>query len=109
MPGPTLREGDGLALSSRNRYLKQAEREKATVLFRALEAGAKVFAEGERSLRAIRSAMDEVIDEVPEFEPDYFTAVEDQSFEERDPVSDRSRLIIAGKLGSVRLIDNLVP
>ncbi|MBU1636095.1 pantoate--beta-alanine ligase [bacterium] len=107
--GPTLRELDGLALSSRNRYLKKAERELATVLYHALTAGVERFQSGERSLEAIRGSMREAINEVPEFEVDYFTAVGDADFEETDPVSEKPRMIIAGRIGSVRLIDNLCP
>lgn len=107
--GPTLRELDGLALSSRNRYLKKAERELATVLYHALTAGVERFQSGERSLEAIRGSMREAINEVPEFEVDYFTAVSDADFEETDPVSEHPRMIIAGRIGSVRLIDNLCP
>jgi pantoate--beta-alanine ligase len=107
--GPTLREEDGLALSSRNRYLKKVERERACVLFHALEAGVAAYETGERSLHSIREAMYDVIDGVPEFHADYFTAIDDSSFEEVDPICENLRLIIAGRIGSVRLIDNMRP
>lgn len=105
--GTTLREADGLAMSSRNRYLKQAERAQATVLYQALTAGVTAFRSGARSLEAVRDAMRDVLQKVPEFAADYFTVVDAETFEETDPVSENVRLIIAGKLGSVRLIDNL--
>ena len=105
--GETIRERDGLAMSSRNRYLKKAERELATVLHNSLIAGAERFKKGERSLEAIRRMMREAVNEVPEFEVDYFTAVNEATFEECDPAAENSRLIIAGRIGSVRLIDNL--
>jgi len=107
--GETLRESDGLALSSRNRYLKKAERELATVLYDALTAGVLAFQSGERSLEEIRGSMREAINAVPEFEVDYFTVVNDDNFEEVDPVGERPRMIIAGRIGSVRLLDNLCP
>lgn len=105
--GETVREPDGLALSSRNAYLKVAERQKATVLFRALGEGERLYEAGIRSLDKIQAAMREVLRETPEFEPDYATAVDESDFVERSPLPDEARLIIAGKLGSVRLIDNV--
>jgi pantoate--beta-alanine ligase len=105
--GETMRAADGLALSSRNAYLKVAEREHATVLYRALCAGSRLFDSGTRSLGEIKSAMQEVTQEVAEFELDYATAVSDSEYAEHDPVPDDGRLIIAGRLGSVRLIDNM--
>ena len=107
--GPTLREEDGLAISSRNRYLKIAERKKADVLYRALEAGIEAYERGDRKLESVRGVMKGVIDEVPEFDPDYFTVVDDRTFAEADPIGDDPRFIIAGRLGSVRLIDNQRP
>jgi len=105
--GETVREKDGLALSSRNAYLKVAEREKATVLFRALGEGRRLFASSVRSLDDIRAGMREMARGVPEFDLDYATAVGEDDFVERDPLPEEVRLIIAGKLGSVRLIDNM--
>jgi pantoate--beta-alanine ligase len=104
--GPTVRESDGLALSSRNRFLKAAEREKATVLHRSLLEGKRDFESGERSLNALREAMRVCAETVPEFDLDYATAVGEDDFVESDPLKEAVRLIIAGKLGSVRLIDN---
>jgi len=103
----TVREDDGLALSSRNRYLKVEERKKAVVLYRALCAGKRVIESGHRSLSDTQNAMLEAIAKVPEFSPDYATAVSDDTFTEEDPIAPPARLIIAGRLGSVRLIDNM--
>jgi len=105
--GPTVREPDGLAMSSRNVYLKVTEREKAAVLHRSLREGERLFVAGERSLSRMKAAMNGVLRSVSELAPDYATAVSEASFEEEDPLSDRSRLIVAVRLGSVRLIDNL--
>ncbi|HEY3294433.1 MAG TPA: pantoate--beta-alanine ligase [bacterium] len=103
----TVREADGLAMSSRNAYLKAAERHKATVLYRALSEGKRLFESGLRSLDDIHAAMREAARSVEEFELDYATAVGESDFVEKDPLPQEARLIIAGKLGSVRLIDNL--
>lgn len=103
----TIREGDGLAKSSRNVYLKVGERPLATVLYRALCAAQRRFAEGDAGLKGLQSAMADVIESVPEFTADYATAVSKETYGETDPVADTGRLIIAGRLGSVRLIDNM--
>jgi pantoate--beta-alanine ligase len=106
--GETVREQDGLAFSSRNSYLKVDERRKATVLHRALSEGKRLFEGGNRSLDDIHGAMREAARTVEEFEIDYATAVGQGDFVEHDPVPTEARLIIAGKLGSVRLIDNML-
>jgi pantoate--beta-alanine ligase len=104
--GETVRETDGLARSSRNVYLKTKERTQAAVLYRALRAGEKAFIVGDRTLPEVRHAMETVLGGVSEFVADYATAVGEKSFLEEDPLPDSIRLIVAGKLGSVRLIDN---
>jgi len=105
--GPTVREADGLAMSSRNSYLKADERPKATVLFRALKAGEASIRAGERQGDKVREAMRKVIDQVPEFKPDYSDIVWPESFEQVDEVRGDVLAIVAGRIGSVRLIDNL--
>jgi pantoate--beta-alanine ligase len=95
---PTVREADGLAMSSRNVYLSAAERAAATVLYRALRAGAALAREGARDLDAIGAAMAAVIVEEPLAELDYATAIE---------LPDQIRLFVAARLGAARLIDNI--
>jgi pantoate--beta-alanine ligase len=99
---PTVRESDGLALSSRNAYLTPDQRLVAATLQRALSAGAAVSARGpEAVLKAARAVLDE--------EP----ALEMQYLELRDPdlgpapEAGRARLLVAARLGSTRLIDNV--
>ena len=105
--GDTVREADGLALSSRNAYLSPVQRAKATVLFRALCAGGKAVESTAHSLRRVQEAMAQVAAAEPDFSLDYATAVSEASFSEEDPLPKPARLIIAGCLGPVRLIDNL--
>ncbi len=106
--GLTIRESDGLAMSSRNAYLTSAERRKATVLFRALKAGEARIQAGERDGGNVREAMKDVLSGVPEFKPDYNDIVHPESFEKVNEICGDVLLIIAGKIGSVRLIDNLL-
>jgi pantoate--beta-alanine ligase len=107
LEGDTLREPDGLALSSRNAYLDGEQRKKAIVLYRALSEGKKAIENGERSLGGIKAAMRGVFAKEPDYLPDYATAVNETNFVEADPIPEQARLIIAGRLGPVRLIDNL--
>jgi len=100
----TVREPDGLALSSRNRYLSPAERAAAPVLHRALEAAAAAGAEG---ADAARTAARAVLAQEPLIEVDYLEVVDPRTFQ---PVPDGhhgpARAIVAARLGSTRLIDN---
>jgi pantoate--beta-alanine ligase len=103
-PVPTVREADGLALSSRNRYLSPAERAAAPALHRALEAAASA---GPRGADAARAAAREVLAREPLVTLDYFDVVDPRTYR---PVDDGyhgpARAIIAARLGATRLIDN---
>ena len=102
---PTVREPDGLALSSRNRYLTEEQRQQATVLSRALFAGQEVAAEGAGSVTRVSSR---ALDGAPGVVLDYLTLVDDVTFL---PVgvdaSGPARLLVAAWVGSTRLIDNV--
>jgi len=103
----TVREADGLALSSRNRYLDQEERQRAGVLNRALRAAQDRAAYG---LLAARSAAMHVLEEVPELELDYLEIrspdLADIGERHRaEPVP--ARILVAARIGTTRLIDNL--
>ena len=106
--GQTIRESDGLAMSSRNVYLTADERPKATVLYRALKAGEARIQAGERDGSNVREGMKDVLSGVPEFKPDYCDIVHPESFEKVNEICGDVLLIIAGRIGSVRLIDNLL-
>jgi pantoate--beta-alanine ligase len=102
-----VREPDGLALSSRNRYLSADERAWATVLSRALEAARADAAAG---ASAARSAAERVLAQVPEVEPDYLEILTPDlaAIEGGSPSAPvEARILVAGRLGSTRLIDNL--
>jgi pantoate--beta-alanine ligase len=105
---PIVREADGLALSSRNVRLSVAERQAATVLSRALAAGRAALGKGERSGAALGQAMRAVVAAAPLVALDYAVAVDADSLEEVVAVGDAGsvRLLIAGQVGPVRLIDN---
>jgi pantoate--beta-alanine ligase len=102
---PTVREADGLALSSRNVFLTAAERALATSLSAALEKAAS-----QDSVAAARIAANEVLDRVqfePAFELDYATMVNPATFAEvPDDHTGKVLMVLAAKVGSTRLIDN---
>jgi pantoate--beta-alanine ligase len=106
--GETVREADGLAMSSRNVFLKTAERKRAIVLYQALQTAKAAIESGVHSLEQLQSAMSDAVAVHEGITVDYLTVVSDENFAEVDPVPDSARLIGAIRLGSVRLIDNIL-
>ena len=102
----TVREPDGLALSSRNVYLSAHERAQATVLRRALDAGIAVVEEGETHAATVEAAMAAVIAEADLAELDYVAAVPADTLVATGPLSGDVRLLVAVRFGPTRLIDN---
>jgi pantoate--beta-alanine ligase len=100
---PTMREPDGLAMSSRNRYLSAAQRVVAVGLSRALSAGAEGAAGGPR---AVLAAAAECLAVTPQLDLDYVALVDDQTWEPAGDTTTVGRLLVAGRVGSTRLIDN---
>jgi len=104
---PTIREPDGLALSSRNVYLNHAEREAAGALSRCLFHARQSLAEGETDLARLRQQMWEVLTTSPLVQPEYATIVDSETMEEVSQVTSRMTAIVAARVGQTRLIDNL--
>jgi pantoate--beta-alanine ligase len=104
---PTVREADGLAMSSRNRYLGPEDRRAAAILFRALLAGRERWAAGARGGAQLRQAMRAVLDAEPRVRTDYATVVDPGSFEELPTLDGPALLCLAARVGPARLIDNL--
>jgi len=103
---PTIREPDGLAMSSRNVYLSPEEREQATVLSRALRKAEDLFAKGERRAAPLIAAIDEVIREAPASKVDYVAVVNPETLREIRRIESEAMVLIAIRLGRTRLIDN---
>ena len=106
---PIVRESDGLAMSSRNIYLSGPEREAATVIHRALRAGAAMISAGESDPAVIESHMASIIEAEPLAELDYAVVVDpDSLLPPTELVSGASvRLLMVAKVGTPRLLDNL--
>ena len=104
---PTVREPDGLALSSRNVYLTAEEREVAPVLQRALRAGADAIVGGETDAGAVRASMAELIDAAPLGELDYVEVADPDTLVPLVVAAPGARLFGAVRFGRARLIDNI--
>ena len=105
---PTVREPDGLALSSRNRHLSPEERKAATVLYRALSDGRELIRAGERSVKKVEAAMTRLIWAEPLARLDYLAVADPITLDEFRSVRGRVVLLLAVWIGETRLIDNLI-
>ena len=108
IPIPTVREFDGLAVSSRNAYLSPVEREAAPVLFRALTATKLMWHSGERSGDVLRFKLKSVLCVEPLARTEYAAIVDVDTFQELDNVVGSARAVLAVNIGRARLIDNLL-
>jgi pantoate--beta-alanine ligase len=105
---PTVREPDGLAMSSRNIYLNQAERKAAPILFRALSAAETAYQGGERKAESLRRIIHGLITTEPLARLQYVSCADYLTLKELVTVRERALLSIAAHLGKTRLIDNFV-
>lgn len=106
---PTVREPDGLAMSSRNVYLKPKERAAACVLYHALKLAGKMWKRGETDAHRIRQAMIKLIEEEPLAEViNYVSIADGKTLEELHKVKPGALVSLAVKIGKPRLIDNTV-
>ena len=105
---PTTREADGLAMSSRNKYLEGPDRPAATILFRALSAAKAACEGGERNAEKLRALMKDVLASEPLAQPQYISCADYDTLEELGTVSGKTLLSMAVVIGKTRLIDNLV-
>ncbi len=105
---PTVREPDGLAMSSRNTYLNPRERQAATVLYRALCAAKSLWDAGQRDGEALRQAMQGVLAGEPLARPEYVSAADPLTLAEMDTARRGALLSMAVRIGATRLIDNFL-
>jgi len=105
---PTVREPDGLAMSSRNIYLNPQERQAAVVLSQALDLAQKLWSEGEKNAECIRQEMIKLIQQQPLANIDYISIADAETLEELDAVNPPALVSLAVKIGKTRLIDNVV-
>jgi len=104
---PIVREPDGVALSSRNRYLSPEERKAATVLYRALSRARRTIEEGEREAMRILALVRQELAEEPLASADYAEIIDADSFEPIMRLTRSCLVLLAARFGSTRLIDNM--
>ncbi|MEW5945915.1 MAG: pantoate--beta-alanine ligase [bacterium] len=105
---PTVREQDGLAMSSRNAYLGAADRKSAAALFEALSAARTLIASGTKDPAQIKAKLRSVLDSEPRVEIDYVSVADTESFEEVAEIAEGNLVAVAVNLGGARLIDNII-
>jgi pantoate--beta-alanine ligase len=106
--GPTVREEDGLAMSSRNSYLTDDERRQAPVLHAALDRGRALFESGETDAGRVLSEIRSMIESQPAARLQYVSAVDWKTLEDRDRLEPGTMIALAVFFGKTRLIDNVV-
>ena len=105
---PTIREKDGLAMSSRNKLLNEKERADALVLYKSLNLGKKLILEGNRKIKDIIDSMEKLIlTEVPSAKIDYISIVDPETLEDINTFEGMAVIAAAVFIGSTRLIDNI--
>ncbi|MEM9775318.1 MAG: pantoate--beta-alanine ligase [Chloroflexota bacterium] len=105
---PTVREADGLAMSSRNRYLTPEQREHASVLYRSLQTAADMIAAGERDAEKVRQVIAEMINRTPEATLIYASIASGVTLDEQKKIEGEVLISMAVQLGNTRLIDNIL-
>jgi pantoate--beta-alanine ligase len=105
---PTVREQDGLAVSSRNRNLSKSARKQAGCLFQALSAAHRAILDGERRAVRLKRFMKDSLHAYPLVKIDYISVADEQSLQEIGVIKNRTLLSLAVMIGKVRLIDNLM-
>lgn len=105
---PTVREPDGLAMSSRNAYLAPGDRQAARALPDALRAVQDLFASGERSAAALQRAARDVLEAAPGVAPDYIAVTDPTHLAPRETAGPGDVVMLAARVGSTRLIDNVI-
>ena len=105
---PTVREPDGLAISSRNSYLNPRERQAALVLYQSLMLAKKLWRQGEKDAEKLRQEMARLIRKEPLAAIDYISIADTEALEELEEVKPPALVSLAVKIGETRLIDNVV-
>jgi pantoate--beta-alanine ligase len=108
IPHPTVREEDGLAMSSRNTYLSPGERKSAIALYKALNLAEELINQGERRVAALKEKLKEFIESYPYTKVQYIEFVHPETLKEVERVDEPTLLALAVFVGKARLIDNKI-
>jgi pantoate--beta-alanine ligase len=104
----TIRDPDGLALSSRNAYLSESERKSGLALSRALRLAERLVSEGEQDIPTLESAMRNELENTPDIKLEYAVVVNHESMRELTAAEPRMVALVAARVGPTRLIDNMI-
>ena len=104
---PTVREEDGLAVSSRNKYLSDSERKDAPLIYEALQKAQAMIASGTKEIQKITDEMRKILSRSKLIEPEYVEIVDTETLQPAKTAEGKVLIAIAAKLGSTRLIDNI--
>ena len=105
---PIVREYDGLAMSSRNKYLSAEQRSQALLLHKSLVQGEKLVKEGLRDCAEIKQQMTEILNESPLISVEYVSIVDIETLADVEEITEMALIALAVKLGQTRLIDNII-
>jgi pantoate--beta-alanine ligase len=105
---PTVRESDGLAMSSRNKYLSEAHRKDAVLIYQSLRKAEQLIADGVAGAAKIINEMEAVVSRSKLIEPEYIEIVDYDTLEPVNPLKGKVLIAVAVRLGPARLIDNIV-
>ena len=105
---PIVRDNDGVAMSSRNRYLSEVGRASARSLSQALESAQARIKQGERSAETIRTEIRKTIEQNNGTEVDYISVCDPENFVEQTEIHSKTLIALAVRVGNTRLIDNRV-
>jgi len=105
---PTVRAEDGLAMSSRNKFLSKEQRQDALLIFKALTTGRQVILEGCRDSRQVIAAMNEILEQSAGCAVEYISIVDPDTLAEIETITERALIALAAGVGTTRLIDNII-
>jgi len=105
---PTIREPNGLAVSSRNKYLTNEQRKQATLIYKSLQNARKMIEQGTTNPQTITEQMCKTLSRHPAIKIEYISIVNTQNLQPIDHIGEKNLIAIAAKLGSARLIDNII-
>ena len=106
--GPIVRESDGLAMSSRNKYLSPSQRQSALELYRGLEEAKKAVASGETKAAALIETVGKIISPAPETDIDYIAVCDPETLADKKIIDRPALMALAVRVGETRLIDNII-
>jgi len=105
---PTVRQADGLAVSSRNKYLSEQQRKDATYIYKALKKCESLIEAGTTDIETIIGEMQKILKQVPSIEIEYISIVDAETLQELERIAGKVLAAVAVKIGSARLIDNIL-